>query len=181
MVESHPGDGCHDISPGMPEVLDRSVTAAVEYAFPPIKERMDMNLKSLCLVSLLSLMLAACGSLTRSDTNPWLDSRAGAVNENIAGKWTTAGGVGANWGDANLIQDGSRFYGTLGAYNIEGSINGDHLYLALSSGKKVYYTARLKRMVDGSYAGKVVEGAIIDHSNRADDGFALMTLRRIGS
>lgn len=139
-----------------------------------------MNLKSLCLISLLSVTLAACGSLTRSDTTPWLESRAGAVNENIGGKWTTAGGIGANWGEASIIQDGSRFYGTLGAYNVEGAINRDHLYLALSAGKKVYYTARLKQMVDGSYAGQVVEGAIIGQSSRADAGFSLMTLRRVG-
>lgn len=139
-----------------------------------------MNLKSLYLISLLSLALAACGSLTRSDTAPWLESRAGTVNENIAGKWTTAGGIGANWGEASFIQDGSRFYGTLGSYNVEGAINGDRVYLALSAGKKVYYTARLNRMADGSYAGQVVEGAIIGQPNSANDGFSLMTLRRLG-
>jgi hypothetical protein len=138
-----------------------------------------MNLKSLCLVSLLSLTLAACASLTRSDTTPWLESRAGTVNEKIAGKWTTAGGIGANWGEGSFIQDGSRFYGTLGSYNVEGAIDREHVYLALSSGKKVYYTARLKRMLDGTYAGQVVEGAIIGQANGADDGISLMTMRRI--
>ena len=139
-----------------------------------------MNLKSLCLASLLSLILGGC-ALTRSDTNPWLDARAGAASENIAGKWTTAGGVGANWGEGNFIQDGSRFYGTLGSYYVDGSINGEHLYLAISSGRKVYYTARLRRAADGSYAGKVVQGAIIDHSNQADQGFTLMSMRRLGN
>lgn len=139
-----------------------------------------MNLKSLCLVCLVSLTLGGC-ALTRGDTNPWLDARAGAASENIAGKWTTAGGVGANWGEANFIQDGSRFYGTLGSYYVDGSINGEHLYLAISSGRKVYYTARLRRATDGSYAGKVVQGAIIDHSNQADQGFTLMSMRRLGN
>lgn len=139
-----------------------------------------MNLKSLSLACLLSLTLAGC-ALTRSDTNPWLDSRAGAANHNIAGKWTSAGGVGANWGEGNFLQDGSRFYGTLGSYYVDGSINGEHLYLALSSGRKVYYTARLRRAADGSYAGKVVQGAIIDHANQSDAGFQLMTLRRLGN
>ncbi|MCB4359277.1 hypothetical protein [Quatrionicoccus australiensis] len=139
-----------------------------------------MNFKSLSLAFLVALMLSAC-ALTRSDTNPWLDARAGQSGENIAGKWTTAGGVGANWGEANFIQDGSRFYGTLGSYYVDGSINGEHLFLALSSGKKVYYTARLNRAPDGSYAGKVVQGAIVDNSNRADDGFTLMSMRRLGN
>lgn len=139
-----------------------------------------MNYKNTLLAGLLALTLAGC-ALTRSDTKPWLDSQAGKTTDNISGKWTTYGGVGANWGEANFIQDGSHFYGTLGAYYVDGSINGDHLYLALSSGKKVYYTARLNKSPDGGYAGKVVEGAIIDKSSRSDDGYTLMTLRRIGN
>ena len=139
-----------------------------------------MNFRNILLVVLLALTLSAC-ALTRSNTNPWLESRAGKAGENISGKWTSSGGVGANWGEGNFIQDGSRFYGTLGSYYVDGSINGDHLYMALSSGKKVYYTARLARNPEGGYDGKVVEGAIIDHSNHTDDGFTLMTLRRIGN
>jgi hypothetical protein len=138
-----------------------------------------MNFKNLLLAGLLALTLSAC-ALTRSDTNPWLESKAGKTNDNISGKWTTYGGAGPNWGEANFIQDGSRFYGTLGSYYVDGSINGDHLYLVLSSGKKVYYTARLNKSPDGGYAGKVAEGAIID-SGRADDGFTLMTLKRLGN
>jgi len=57
--------------------------------------------------------LAGC-ALTRSDTKPWMESQAGTASENISGKWTTYGGAGANWGEANFIQDGSTFYGTLG-------------------------------------------------------------------
>lgn len=139
-----------------------------------------MNAKNLCLACMVALTLAGC-ALTRSDTNPWLEARAGAASHNVAGKWTTAGGVGANWGEANFIQDGSRFYGTLGSYYVEGSVSGEHLYLALSSGRKVYYTARLSRAADGSYAGKVVQDAIIDHSNQSDRGFQLMSMRRIGN
>ncbi|MBU1236916.1 MAG: hypothetical protein KJ634_02090 [Gammaproteobacteria bacterium] len=139
-----------------------------------------MNYKNILLAALLALTLSAC-ALTRKDTNPWLEAKAGKTGENISGKWTTAGGVGANWGEANFIQDGTRFYGTLGSYYVDGSINGDHIYLALSSGKKVYYTARLNRNPDGGYDGKVVEGAIIDSSNHADEGFTLMTLRRLGN
>lgn len=140
-----------------------------------------MNFKTFLLGGLLVLTLAACGGLTRSDTNSWLEARAGAASGNIAGKWTTAGGVGANWGEANFIQDGGRFYGTLGSYYVDGTVNGEHLYLALSSGRKVYYTASLRRGEDGSYAGKVVQGAIVDHPNYADAGYSLMSLRRPGN
>ncbi|MBS1144775.1 MAG: hypothetical protein H6R14_2181 [Proteobacteria bacterium] len=139
-----------------------------------------MNFKSLCLVFLAALTLGACSrDLTRADATPWLQSKAGTPAENISGKWSTGNGVGANWGEGNFVQDGSGFYGTLGAYYVEGTINGEHLYMALSSGKKVYYTARLNRLPDGSYAGKVAQDAIIDSAGRADDGFSLMSMRRI--
>jgi hypothetical protein len=138
-----------------------------------------MNRKNILLAGLLALTLSAC-ALTRSDTKPWLESQAGTTSENISGKWTTYDRATPNWGEANFIQDGSHFYGTLGSYSVDGSINGEHIYMALSSGKKVYYTARLNKNPDGGYVGKVVQGAIIDQS-RSDDGFQLMTLRRLGN
>lgn len=125
------------------------------------------------------MTLSAC-ALTRTDTNPWLASKAGKASDNIAGKWTTYDRATPNWGEANFIQEGSRFYGTLGSYYVDGSIDGDQLYLALSSGKKVYYTVRLNKTADGGYAGRAVQGGIIDQS-RSDDGFQLMTLRRLGN
>jgi hypothetical protein len=138
-----------------------------------------MNFKNILLAGLLALTLSAC-ALTRTDTNPWLEAKAGKTSDNISGKWTTYDRAAPNWGEANFIQDGSRFYGTLGSYYVDGSIDGDHLYLVLSSGKKVYYTARLNKSPDGSYAGKVVQGAIID-SGRSDEGYQLMTLHRLGN
>lgn len=137
-----------------------------------------MNFKNILLAGLLSLILSAC-ALTRTDTNPWLEAKAGKANDNISGKWTTYDRATPNWGEANFIQDGSRFYGTLGSYYVDGSIDGDHLYLVLSSGKKVYYTARLNKTPDG-YAGKVVQGAIIEQT-RSDEGYQLMTLKRLGN
>lgn len=138
-----------------------------------------MKLKNILLAALAVLTLSAC-ALTRTDTMPWLEAQAGRTNEDISGKWITYGGAGPNWGDANFIQDGSRFYGTLGSYYVDGSINGNHLYLALSSGKKVYYTARLNKNADGGYDGKVVYDAIIGQA-KVDDGYTLMTLRRPGN
>lgn len=137
-----------------------------------------MNHKHALVAVLLALTLSAC-ALTRTDTNPWLEAKAGATNDNISGKWTTYDRATPNWGEANFIQEGSRFYGTLGSYYVDGSINGDHLYLVLSSGKKVYYTARLNKTPDG-YVGKVVQGAIIEQT-RSDEGYQLMTLKRLGN
>jgi len=138
-----------------------------------------MNFKNILLAGLIALTLSAC-ALTRTDTNPWLEAKAGKASDNISGKWTTYDRAAPNWGEANFIQDGSRFYGTLGSYYVDGSIDGDHLYLVLSSGKKVYYTARLNKTAEGGYAGKVVQDAIIDQSG-SDKGYQLMTLKRLGN
>jgi hypothetical protein len=137
-----------------------------------------MNFKNVLAAAVLALTLSAC-ALTRTDTNPWLEAKAGATQDNISGKWTTYDRATPNWGEANFIQEGSRFYGTLGSYYVDGSINGDQLYLVLSSGKKVYYTARLSKNPDGSYAGRTVQDAIIDQSS--DKGYQLMTLKRLGN
>ena len=138
-----------------------------------------MHGKKMFLAGLLALFLAACGgnSLNRAETNGWLEAKAGTVSTNVGGKWTTAGGPGDNWGEANLVQDGSRFFGMLGSYSVDGAINREHIYLVLLSGKTVYYTAILRRGADGSYAGKVVENGIAEHPAYADAPFSLMYLR----
>jgi hypothetical protein len=128
---------------------------------------------------LLAATLSACGTaLTKSETNPWLDLRAGSADYDISGKWDTAGSWGGNWGEANFIQDGARFFGQLGSYTVDGSVNGHHMYLTLSSGKKVYYTALLKREPDGNYAGKVAQNFIIDGPGADSAGYQVMILRR---
>lgn len=129
--------------------------------------------------ALLALTLAACSTaMTKVETNPWLEARSGAADYDIAGRWDTGGSWSGNWGEANFIQDGARFYGQLGSYTVDGSMNGNYLYLALSSGRKVYYTALLKREADGSYAGKVAQDYIIDGPGADNAGYEVMILRR---
>lgn len=138
-----------------------------------------MKTSRLLVATLLALALAGCGnSLTKIDTNPWLDLRAGTMDYDISGKWDTAGSWGGNWGEANFIQDGARFYGQMGSYTADGSISGIAMYLTLSSGKRVYYTALLKREPDGSYAGKVAQDFIIDGPGADTAGYQIMILRR---
>ena len=127
----------------------------------------------------LALSLVACSTpMNKQDSNPWLDLRAGSADYDISGKWTTAGSWGGDWGEANFIQDGARFYGQLGSYYVDGSMNGNYMYLALSSGSKVYYTAMLKREPDGGFAGKVARDCIIDGKNADNAGYQIMILSR---
>jgi hypothetical protein len=142
-----------------------------------------MTYQKLLCAGLLALSLSACvgDGLTRGETSNWLDAKAGTVSTNVGGKWTTSGGPGANWGEATLVQDGSRFYGTLGAYSVDGAINREHIYLVLIADKTVRYTANLRRGADGNYAGKVVENGIVDHPAYPDVSFSLLNLRRVGN
>ncbi|MBU3698019.1 MAG: hypothetical protein CFR70_02215 [Rhodocyclaceae bacterium] len=67
----------------------------------------------------------------------------------------------------------------MGSYYVDGSLNGNYLYLVLSSGRKVYYTAMLKREPDGSYAGKVADGYVVDGPGADTAGYQVMILRRV--
>jgi len=140
-----------------------------------------MNLKKLTIVAAATLLLTACVSLTKTDGNAWLDTKAGPSNEHMAGKWTSAGNWTANWGEGNFIQDGSRFYGHMGSYYVDGAINGEHVYMVFTSGKKLYYSAILKKTGDGSYSGKATQGKLIDYPGAEDSGVTLLNLRRLGN
>ncbi|MBK7464366.1 MAG: hypothetical protein IPJ50_17735 [Betaproteobacteria bacterium] len=139
-----------------------------------------MNLSRLIATCLLALLVAACAttSLNKAESNTWLDLRAGAADYDISGKWDSGGSWTENWGSANFIQDGARFYGQLGSYYVDGSINGNYMYLALSSGKTVYYTASLKKDPDGSYRAR--SPAVTSDGPGADKaGVSLISLRRV--
>ena len=49
--------------------------------------------------ALLALTLAGCGTtLTKVDTNPWLDARAGSNDYDVSGRWDTGGSWGGSAG-----------------------------------------------------------------------------------
>lgn len=110
---------------------------------------------------LLVLAISAC-SLTRKDTNAWLDEKNGPANVNLTGDWDAGGVWSGGWGKGTFVQEGKRFSGTLGLYYAEGVVSGDDIYMVIYSGKKVYYTALLKKVGNGHYMGKVASKTIID-------------------
>lgn len=138
-----------------------------------------MKLTALAASLMIVIALPACSTaMTKMEANPWLEQRIGFPNHDISGRWETGSSWSGNWGEANFIQDGARFYGELGSYTVDGVQNGDSLYLALSSGRKVYYTALLKREANGSYAGKVAKDTLIDGEGAANEGYQVMILNR---
>lgn len=138
-----------------------------------------MNLKTLLAAIAMTVLLTACAGLSRTDGNDWLAQKAGPTNESMAGKWASSGNWTSNWGEGNFIQDGSRFYGYMGSYYVDGALNHEHAYMVFSSGKKVYYTAILKKTRDGTYSGKATQGKLIDYPGAEDAGVTLITLRRL--
>jgi len=100
-------------------------------------------------------LLCACNSPKRFEANrsaaeSWLSSKVGTARGNVTGKWTDATRDG--WGDADLVQKGSRISGTLGNYEVNGVANGSRLYLALKSDDWYYYSA------EAEHSGSVLKG-----------------------
>ena len=107
-----------------------------------------------------AVLLCACNSPKRFEANrsaaeSWLSSKAGTARGNVTGKWTDATRDG--WGDADLVQKGSRISGTLGSYEVNGVANGSRLYLALKSSDWYYYCAEAED-TGSVFKGQYVKG-----------------------
>jgi hypothetical protein len=105
-------------------------------------------------------LLCACNSPKRFEANrsaaeSWLSSKVGTARGNVTGKWTDATRDG--WGDADLVQKGSRISGTLGSYEVNGVANGSRLYLALKSSDWYYYCAEAED-TGSVFKGQYVKG-----------------------
>jgi len=126
---------------------------------------------------LLVLAVSAC-SLTRKDTNAWLDQQNGPVTVDVTGDWDAGGAWSGGWGKATFIQQGKRFNGTLGLYYAEGVVSGDEIFMTIYSGKKVYYTAHLTKKGEDSYLGMVATKAIIDKDSNSHGDYAISLKRK---
>ncbi len=127
-----------------------------------------MNLRSFTSFILLasSVLLVSC--LTIPQINSWLDAQKGTPTINVSGGWDAGSVFGGGWGGASMYQSGNEIVGTIGLYNIRGVVNGDNIYLAFTSGAKVYYTALLKPSRDGVLEGVVAEAAIVNTDKARD-------------
>jgi hypothetical protein len=130
-------------------------------------------------ICLLVFTVYSCASLSKEQTNAWLSTKGGASTVNMTGSWDSGGIASGGWGGGNFIQEDQRFYGTLGLYYIDGVVNGEDVYMAISSGAKVYYTAHLKKTADGSIIGKAVQEVIIDAPGAQNAATYLIMLKKI--
>ena len=128
---------------------------------------------------LLVFAIMSCAGLTREQTNQWLNSINGSSDINMTGKWDAGGMVTGGWGEGNFIQEGRYFSGTLGMYNVDGVVSGKEVYMAITSGSRAYYTARLRQFADGTITGKAVENTIIDEKEFQNAASYLISLKRM--
>jgi len=127
-----------------------------------------MKKVTLCLIVLLFLLSCAAG-LAKKDTDAWLATKTSTSEFNLTGKWDAGGAFEGGWGDGNFTQEGNKLSGTLGMYDVEGIVSGSEVYLVISSGGRVYYTAKLNASEGGKkFSGKACEGAVIDAANAGD-------------
>jgi hypothetical protein len=103
------------------------------------------------------------------------------VNANLTGEWDTGGVWTGGWGKGSFIQEGRKFSGTLGLYFVEGVVSGSDVYMVIFSGKKIYYTALLKKTDSGTYMGKVAEKTIVDRPDSRNANTFVMTMKRKSS
>lgn len=138
-----------------------------------------MKLTKTLMAFLLVLTMSACGGLTREDTNAWLDTKIGPANINLTGEWDTGGVWTGGWGKGSFIQEGRKFSGTLGLYFAEGTVSDDEIYMVIFSGKKIYYTALLKKVDSETYMGRAVEKAIVDSLDSRNANTYVLKMKRI--
>ncbi len=100
------------------------------------------------------LVFTCSGFLACRTTNEkakvWLNQQRGTATVNLTGLWGSQ-----EWpGKWVLRQNGSKITGSIGVYTIDGTINGNNVYLIFSEYKYLYYTAKLKIMRDNSLEGR---------------------------
>jgi hypothetical protein len=91
--------------------------------------------------------------VNRSGAQTWLDSCAGVAAVNLTGKWSDA--TEDSWGDADLMQTGNRVSGNLGMYEVDGTVSGVCVNLALKTDDWYYYSVvavASRNAIEGYYS-----------------------------
>ena len=136
-----------------------------------------MKLASILSLVLFVAVLAGCNLKEKYARNnlaadQWLQANIGSSGLNVTGAWEAEE---SGWGAIRFEQSGSRVDGAMGNYSARGVVRGSRLFLALSSGGYVYYTAVLTRR------GETLSGFYSSSVPFSPADQAVVTLRRIGS
>lgn len=140
-------------------------------------EHQPMKLAWILSLVLIGAVLVGCNLKEKYARNnlaadQWLQANIGSSGLNVTGAWEAEE---SGWGAIRFEQSGARVNGAMGNYSARGVVRGPRLFLALSSGGYVYYTAILTKrgeLLSGFYSSSVPFSS-------ADQ--AVVTLRRIGN
>jgi hypothetical protein len=112
-----------------------------------------MQLKSLGIIALGLALGLGCRrppEFEQQAATTWLDSHTEPGTFDVSGEWeSTAFYLAGGWGSGTWIQNDNQVKGNLGLYIINGRVSGQKLYMLISSGNRVYYTALLEPTKDG--------------------------------
>ena len=138
-------------------------------------------MKKIWLILTMSFLFCGCSTylLTDENVNPWLISKAGKPSINITGIWDGGNMMTGGWGEGRFMQDGNKIDGTLGLYNVRGSVNGTEIHLALISKMQIYYTVALKATNNTILEGKAIHGAFPEKENSVSHPVYLMILKKV--
>lgn len=129
------------------------------------------------LAILLIWGLLSCASTPNYDE--WLGAHNLPAAMDVTGKWNAGTSWAGGWGEANLVQQDRNVYGTLGLYSVRGVVSKKSLFITISSGGYVYYSARLDMKEDGSLSGIATKEAIVESPGAAHADIALLKMTRM--
>ena len=114
-------------------------------------------------MTLLILVLMSCrtGPSVAPNYDAWLNAQNMPSQMNVSGRWDAGESWGGGWGEANLVQQGRDVTGTLGLYNVKGVVSHKTLFITMTSGGYVYYTAKIEMKADGSLSGMAYRETIV--------------------
>ena len=115
---------------------------------------------ALSVLLILAVMSCRTGPTVTPNYDTWLEAQNMPSQMNVSGRWNAGESWGGGWGEANLIQQGRNVNGTLGLYTLKGVVSRKTMFVILTSGGYVYYTAKLDMKADGSLSGVAYREAI---------------------
>lgn len=129
-------------------------------------------MKKLMLILLIVpvfFIMSCASALKMTDVDSWLATKATgqAAAVNITGTWTDAlndSNSFMSWGQGELTQKGNNVSGNISSYVIKGIVTGKTVYLVLSTGGAVDYTAKLELKSSGELYGNYFKSRDINQT-----------------
>lgn len=108
-----------------------------------------------CIAALPSCQTRQSLAKNQTEAQAWLDSARGPARIQVSGTWFSA-----EWGRADLTQNGRDIGGKIDTYEVRGVAAGDVAYLTTWDSGKCYYAIQLKRSGKNALSGSYTDGPV---------------------